>query len=81
MRLEFDSSGYEALLRSQGVVNELRRRGNAAVRAAGEGHEVEVYQGVDRARARVRTTTAKAARAEALERNLTRAMTAAGGDA
>jgi hypothetical protein len=80
VRIELNPAAIEELLRSQGVVDELRRRGERVVNAAGEGHELEVYQGYDRARATIRTTSARAARAEAIDRNLTKALDAARGD-
>ena len=80
IRVELNSAGIDQLLKSPEVMAELQRRAGRVAAAAGEGFEAETYIGRDRARAVVRSTTAKAARAEAQDRALTRALDAARGE-
>lgn len=76
IRIELDSAGIEALLRSPEVVADLQRRADAIAAAAGPGMRATVYQGRDRARAEVWTGTYAARDAEAEGRALTRALDA-----
>lgn len=55
---------------------DLERRARAIAANAGEGMEVDIEVGANRARASVRTTTIRAMRAEATQRALTRAIDA-----
>jgi len=76
VRVELNSDGIRALLRSEAVRADLERRARAIAEAAGEGFEVESQVGSNRARASVRTATAEAREAEATDRALTRAIDA-----
>lgn len=69
----------KALLRSDEVEAELRRRAERVAAAAGPGHRVDSGKGPSRARAAVITDTTAARRAEAKHRTLTRALNAAKG--
>ena len=69
--------GVRALLRSEMVLREMERRARAVAAVAGPGHVVDSSIGRNRARAAVITTTGAAIRAEAKDRNLTRAINAA----
>jgi len=60
----------------EGVQADLERRAAAIAARAGEGFEHETAAGRNRARAAVWTATAEAARAEAEDRALTRAIDA-----
>lgn len=79
VRIELVSEGFKELLQGKDVQAALKERANRIADRAGPGHEASVWVGFDRAHATVRTTTAKAARAEAQNRNLTRALGASGG--
>lgn len=79
IKWQLNKKGVAALLRSQGVVDDLRDRGNRIATAAGSGHRAVVYQGHDRARGRVMTTTAKADERQAKTRSLSRAIDAGRG--
>lgn len=65
-----------ALLRSPGVMADLKQRGQKISAAAGPGHEVEAFQGRNRNRVTVRTTTNDAAIAEEAHKTLTNAIRA-----
>lgn len=69
-------AGVRALLRSREIMADLKRRGQRIDAAAGPGHEVESFQGRNRNRVTVRTTTDKAAIAEQVHKNLTKAISA-----
>src|SRR5699024_1550918 len=81
IRIELNSKGIIDTLKSREVAAELRRRADRVRdRAGADDHAADVWTGFDRARATVRTTTAKGARAQASNRNLTRALDAARGE-
>lgn len=80
VRVEMNSAGAQELLKSPEVQGELRKRADRVAAAAGEGHEVSVWVGRDRARATVTTVSARAKRAEANDRALLRALEAGGGE-
>lgn len=80
IRVDLNSEGIAELLKSTELQNELDRRAQRVAAAAGDGFEADTYIGRDRARSVVRATTAKALRAEAQDRALTRALDAARGD-
>lgn len=77
IRIELDRQAVRHLLRSDEILADLERRGRAIAGAAGPGHEVQPYVGRNRARVTVRTATDEARRAEATDRRLTAAITAA----
>lgn len=77
VRIEINSAGVAALLKSPEVLADLERRGQAIAAAAGEGHEVQSWIGRNRARVTVRTATTAARVAEATDRSLTSAIGAA----
>lgn len=75
-RFEPNYEDIGKMLRSPEVQRELARRADAIAKAAGPGMRANVYQGQDRARARVWTGTVEARKAEAEDRALTRAIDA-----
>ncbi|MFF0942693.1 hypothetical protein ACFYE2_00485 [Kocuria sp. CPCC 205300] len=76
IRIELDQKGVRSLLRSEAVGKSVEAVGQKIADAAGEGFEVDVWQGKDRVRATVETKTYEAQRAEAEERALSRALEA-----
>ena len=76
VRIELNRDGIAALLKSSEVQDDLRRRAEAIAKQAGDGFEVDVRVGANRARASVRTATIEAMRAEAESRTLTQALDA-----
>lgn len=78
IRLEMNSKGFQELLKSQAVQDDLARRANAIAAAAGEGMEARTRTGNlgDRVVAEVRTATYEARRAEATDKALTSAIDA-----
>lgn len=76
VRIKLNHNGIRQLLRSPEVSRDLEERARRIAAAAGPGHEVDVTAGPNRARASVRTVTAEAVTAEAVDRNLTRAIDA-----
>lgn len=76
VRLEMNSAGFRALLRSQAFLEDVERRAQAIARQAGDGFEVDARIGANRARASVRTATPEARRAEAEDKVLTAAIDA-----
>lgn len=78
-RLVFKSKGFREILRSQAVVADLARRGQAIAAAAGEGVGVHTSVGANRARVTVATESREAAKAEAENKTLTRAIGAGRG--
>lgn len=78
-RIEFKSKGFRSILRSQAVVADLARRGAAIAAAAGEGVGTSTSVGANRARVVVATETREAAKAEAVDKTLTRAIGAGRG--
>lgn len=79
VRVVLNSQAVRALLRSPEMQQDLERRARRIASAAGEGHRVEAGAGRNRARAVVITETREAMRAEATDRNLTRAVDAGRG--
>lgn len=78
VRVVLNRRGARELLTSDGgVVSDLRRRARAVAAQAGDGHEVREWRGQNRTRFSVTTVTTEARRAEATDRNLTRALDAA----
>lgn len=75
-RVVLRSAGFRALLLGPEVQGDLHRRGEAIAAAAGPGHVVRDQPSANRARVAVFTQTNTAKRAEAEDRNLTRAMDA-----
>lgn len=79
VRIEFRDDGFKALLRSREVGDELKRRTDAIAEAAGDGFEAQVWFGGfggGRLIGTVRSGTVAAARAEAEDKALTRAIDA-----
>lgn len=78
-RIVFKSKGFRSILRSQAVVADLARRGQAIAAAAGEGVGVRTSVGANRARVTVATESREAAKSEAVDKTLTRAIGAGRG--
>lgn len=76
VKIELNSAGVKALLRSPEILADLRARAERIAAAAGEGFEADSMIGRSRARADVFTETFAARRAEATGRALTRAVDA-----
>jgi hypothetical protein len=76
VRVVLNRRNIRALLKSEAVRADLERRAENIAAAAGPGHIVDSQIGRNRARAAVITATAEAMRAEATDRNLTRAIDA-----
>ncbi len=74
--LKLNSQGIVDLLRSDGVLRDLRARAERIAAVAGEGMAVDSDVGRTRARAWVWTDTPEAMVAEATNRKLTRAIDA-----
>lgn len=79
VRWDLNRKGVAALLRSPGVNRDLQSRANRMALAAGEGVKGYVWQGHDRSRARVVTTTPDADWRQARYRTLSRAIDAGRG--
>lgn len=79
VKWQLNKAGVAALLRSPGVKADLRARGNRIAAAAGPGVSAHVWEGFDRSRARVTTTTREADEREATSRSLSRAIDAGRG--
>lgn len=75
-RVVLNRRNVRAILRSEAVRADLVRRADNIAAAAGPGHIVDSQIGRNRARAAVITATFPAMRAEARDRNLTRAIDA-----
>jgi hypothetical protein len=73
-RIEWNAAEMNKLARLPELEAALRKSVDRIADAAGEGFEAEVYQGRDRVRGSVRSTTFKAHKAEAEDRALTRAF-------
>lgn len=74
IRIELNSKGVGALLRSPGVRADLQARADRIATGAGEGHAAYTWRGHDRTRARVTTSTDEADRSEAIDGTLSRAI-------
>lgn len=75
---KLNRKGVRALLRSDGVRDDMHRRARNVAATAGEGFEADSFVGRNRARGDVFTETFDAMRAEAEDLALTRAIGAAG---
>jgi len=74
VRVTINSSAAASILKSAGVLADLRARADRIAAAAGDGMEANSRIGRSRARASVVTATRKAMRAEATDRALTRSL-------
>jgi len=81
LRLELHNDGFNEVRRSPALQQELHRRGQKVVDAAGGAPDFQVIDSPSSSRARVIVTTATTAgrKAEATDRALTRAFDAARG--
>lgn len=71
-----NSKGAQDVLKSAGVAREVRARLERMQAAAGPGHRIRVAVGRTRVRGTITTETRAAKRAEAQNKNLTRAIDA-----
>lgn len=78
-KIQFNSAGFQTILRSPRVLAELHRRGVAIAAAAHDGVGVEATVGANRARVTVMTETREAMEAEATDKVLTSAIGAGRG--
>jgi hypothetical protein len=79
VRIEVNSAGIQAILKSSEVLDLLREKAQRIAAAAGDGMEVSAGLGAIRARASVTTATRAAKLAEATDRALTSAIDAGRG--
>jgi hypothetical protein len=79
IRIEVNSAGIQALLKSAEVQADLESRARRIAAAGGDGMEVGSRIGKTRARASVITATREARLAEATDRALTKALDAGRG--
>lgn len=79
IRIEINSAGIQALLKSEEVQSLLEEKARRIAAAAGDGMEVSSRIGATRARASVITATKAARKAEAVDRALTSAIDAGRG--
>lgn len=79
VRIEVNSAGIQALLKSPEVEALLKAKAGRIAAAAGEGMEATSRVGRTRARASVVTATREARKAEAVDRALTKAIDAGRG--
>lgn len=79
IRIEINSAGIQALLKSEEVQSLLMAKAQRIAAAAGEGMEASSMVGKTRARASVITATRAARKAEAVDRSLTKAIDAGRG--
>lgn len=79
VRIEVNSAGIQALLKSDEVQAFLKAKADRIAAAAGEGMEATARIGRTRARASVVTATSAARKAEAVDRALTKAIDAGRG--
>lgn len=77
MDFKLNRSAVRELLRSDGVLRELERRGHKLAAAAGGSYGVSSFVGRNRARVSVHTTDAAGAAAERKLHTLQRSITAA----
>lgn len=77
VRVVRNRKGIASLLKAPGVAADLTRRAHAVAAAAGPEHTVHTEIGPHRARAAVVTSSFRAYKLEATERNLVRAVDAA----
>ncbi len=74
IRVKLNSDGVRTLLKSSAMQAILRGHAQRIAASAGPGHDVNVGTTGTRARAEVVTDTIEAMRAEAIDRNLSRAF-------
>lgn len=79
IKWELNKKGVAALLRSPGVKRDLQNRADRIALAAGSGVSGHVWEGHDRSRARVQTTTKDADVRQAKYKTLSRAIDAGRG--
>jgi hypothetical protein len=83
LRIEFHSEGFQAVLNSEGVRTKLKQMAENVASAAGDGFEVTEkeldYGGSPRPGMIVSAETYEAKKAEATDKALTRAISAARG--
>ena len=79
VQVRVNTSGAQSILKSSEVRAFLKAKADRIAAAAGAGFESSSMVGPNRARASVITATAKARRAEAKDRALTRALDAGRG--
>jgi hypothetical protein len=79
IRIEVNSAGIQAILKSEEVQALLEAKAQRIAAAAGDGFEVSSRIGATRARASVITATRAARKAEAVDRVLTSAIDAGRG--
>ena len=79
IRIEVNSAGIQAILKSEEVQSLLEAKAQRIAAAAGDGFEVSSRIGATRARASVITATRAARKAEAVDRVLTAAIDAGRG--
>jgi len=76
IRIVLNRHGVRELLRDGAIANDVADRARQIAAVAGEGHEVVMGTGTNRAYARVLTQTFEAYFAEQTDRTLTRAIDA-----
>lgn len=79
IRVDIDSAGIQALLKSSEVQRYLKAKADRIAAVAGPGMEASSRIGATRARASVITSTRAARKAEATNRSLTKAIDAGRG--
>ncbi|HEX7352490.1 hypothetical protein [Brachybacterium sp.] len=79
IKWQLNKKGVAQLLRSPGVRADLQKRADRIATAAGPGVDARVWDGFDRTRARVATTTEEADRNQAQYGTLSRAIDAGKG--
>lgn len=79
IRIDINDAGIRDLLKSDSVRALLKAKADRIAAAAGPGMEATSWTGRTRARASVITATAKARKAEATNRSLTKALDAGRG--
>lgn len=77
VKVTFHKAGFAAVLKSDGVRDDIEARAKAVAAEAGEGFEASVEVGKSRVRGSVITATSDARVAEAVDHTLTRAIDAA----
>jgi hypothetical protein len=75
-KIKWNLAGFKALRKERGVMSDLIDRGQAIAAAAGDGVEAEPFTGRNRARVSVLTATVEAARKNARDNTLIRALDA-----
>lgn len=75
-KIQFNYRAFDAIRKSPAVMADLRQRGAAVQRAAGDGFTLRVDTNASRGRATIITATHDAREAEATDKALTRALNA-----